>query len=147
MTIAETIEQASNDANIRTFAYANLKEFNAFADSFKFNDYPANVVVPFENPGTWLNGRRKSVLNIQGWVVTRLSESPENYRTAKVEAIYLQPMRALAIKFMRKLVESDLVDPEISEINDNIVPEYMWLDSGLFGVSYSIRLPISESIC
>ncbi len=148
MTIVEALEEATKDANIRTFGFANIEEFNAFSESFKFNDYPANIVVPFDNNGTWLNGRRKATVPIQGWILMRINDTDiPNYKTAEVEKKFLQPMRALAIKFLRNLIDSDVVDPEREEITDKIVPEYMFLDQNLFGVSYTINLPTTESIC
>lgn len=147
MTIVEALEEATQDANIRTFAFANIKEFNTFSDSFKFNDYPANVVVPFDDNGTWLNGRRKGIVLIQGWVVTKVEEQVLDYRTAKMETQYLQPMRKLAKSFLKNLINSEVVDPEVEGITDKISPEFMWLDNNVFGVSYTINLPTSESVC
>lgn len=149
-TPLQVIEQANQDAGITAPVFASLKEFNSFIDSFNELDYPANVIIPFQNNGTWLNGRRKGVIPLRGWILTPLQEDPNNYRTAKIESEYLAPMRKKAKAFIRSVIDSDLTDTEIESITDQIIPEYGFLQNvnrPLFGVQYILNWPVVESIC
>lgn len=147
MTFLEAVEEATKSAGIVTLAFANIKEFNAFKEGFRFEDYPVNVVVPFDNNGTHVNGRRKAAIPLQGWVLTRISSEPIDYRSAKVESQYIAPMRRLAIRFLSSLLDSDVIDPELSSaVTDSIRPAYNFLDNHLFGVSYTCNVPIVETI-
>ncbi len=152
MTILEAIQQANSRADIRTLIFANIKEFQSFIESFNELDYPANIVIPFDVPYTMLNGRRKSVIPIQGWMMTRLQDDTTNFKSVKVEELYLQPMRELAFKFIKELttnqnITDDLLDPEEDEPTGVVKPEYAFLSARIFGVSYTINLPITEAIC
>lgn len=147
MTILETIEQANTEAGIRTLSFANIQEFQSFMDSFTFQEYPVNVVIPFTSTGTTTNDRRKAVIPLQGWVLTRIKEDPNTYRSRTMEVNYLEPMRRLAIKFIKGILASDIINPEAGPVRDTIKPEYMFLNAQVFGVSYSLDLPIIESVC
>jgi hypothetical protein len=146
MTILETIEEANESADIRTFRFANLQEFNAFMDSFSFDEYPINILVPFTDNGTWVGGRRKGVIPLQGWVLTKITEESVNIRSKSVEEHYIAPMRALAKKFIFSVINSDLTDSEVEPITDSIKPEYAFLNQRAFGVSYTMNWPFSESV-
>ena len=147
MTILEALTEANTAAGIKTFSFANLQEFNSFIDSFKGLDYPVNVIVPVPLTGNLLPSRTKDVLNIQGWMLTRIKEDTNNYRSAKIEDDYIHPMRKLAKKFLVNLCQTDIVDPEIDDIGYSIRPEYMFLATHVFGVSYTCNLPINSKIC
>ncbi len=147
-TILETAEQANIDAGIRTLSFANLQEFQSFMDSFTFQEWPVNVLVPFTVNGTtnMNTGIRKAVVLLQGWVLTRVPEEPNDYRSKAYEAKYLNPMRVLAKKFIKSMVNSDIVDRDVDSISDAIVPEYMFLNAHTFGVSYTLSLPIRDNV-
>lgn len=147
MTILETIQQATNDAGFKGLSFANLQEFNAFMDSFQFEEYPRNVVVPFNTTGRIASNRIKSVLTIQGWALTRISQDTNDWRSVELEPLYMQPMREKVRKFFLSLVNSDILDPEVSDISFTTKPEYMFLAAHLFGISYTISLPISQKLC
>lgn len=151
MTILEHIEQANDAAQIRSFRFARIDEFNAFMQSFTFNDYPCNVLEPFTTSGVWLNGRTKTTVPMRGWVLKRINQDTTNFRTASVESEHLAPMRDLAKAFIKNLLSStdaeDVVDPEVEEVSFTIRPEYAFLADHLFGVSYTINLPVREGIC
>ena len=147
MTVLESIEQANTDAGIRKLSFANIQEFQSFMDSFKFVEWPVNVVVPFTSNGTTLNDRRKAVIPLQGWVLTRITERPEDLRTKAAEEKYLQPMRVLAIKFIKNLLVSEIINPEAGAVTDTIKPEYLFLNAQVFGVSYQLNVPIIENVC
>lgn len=147
MTILDALTEANTAAGIKTFSFANLQEFNSFIDSFKALDYPINVIVPIPLNGNILPSRTKDNLSIQGWMITRINEDTNNYRSAKIEDDYIHPMRKLAKKFLVKLSETDIVDPEVDNIAYSIRPEYMFLATHVFGVSYTCTLPINSKIC
>jgi len=141
-TVLESIEDANNEADIKTFRFANIKEFNSFMDSFNFDEYPINIVVPFEDNGTWSEGRIKAIIPIQGWVLTRLSDDTD-IRSKQAEEHYIAPMRDKAKKFMFEIINSELTDPEVTAVTYNIRPEYAFLNQMAFGVSYRMNWPIS----
>ena len=116
-------------------------------DSFEFTDYPVNVVVPFTETGVTIDSKRKATVKLDGWVLRRIPTDTNDFRSLTVETLYLQPMRSLAIKFIRKLLNTDIIDPEVTPVNDVVRPEYAFLPSHLFGVSYTVQLPIIESAC
>lgn len=65
-TIIETLQEATDDAGFQGLSFANLQEFNAFMDSFTFEEYPRNVIVPFTMNGVLKNNRKKKVIRLQG---------------------------------------------------------------------------------
>lgn len=152
MTFLEAIQEANTAARIQSFRFANIREFNSFMESFQFSDYPINIVVPFSNngkrPGT-PGALRKSNIPLQGWILTRIDDEQdaEDYRSAKVESKYIEPMRALAVSFLTNLLETDVIDPEVSEVTDSINPEYAFLKQRAFGVSYTMNVPVIEHVC
>lgn len=148
-TILEAVTQANTNAGIRTLSFANLQEFQSFMDSFTFQEWPVNVLVPFTVNGTTNmdNGIRNAVVLLQGWVLTRVKEDPNDYRSKAFEEKYLNPMRTLAKKFIKQVINSDIVDRNVSSITDTIVPEYMFLNAHTFGVSYTLNLPIRDNVC
>lgn len=146
-TVLEAITEANTAAGIETISFANIVEFQAFMDSFKFSQYPVNVVVPFTSNGQTLNGIRRSTIPLQGWVLTRVTTDPVNYRTAIMESDYMEPMRILAIKFIKNLLLTDIIDPQAGAVRDSIRPEYMFLNARVFGVAYTIDLPIIQNVC
>lgn len=147
MTILEAVDEANEAAAITTLAFANIREFSEFVDSFNFSDYPVNIVVPFTSNGTHTGGLRKAVVPLQGWVLTRVTEEPLDLRSLAAETAYIQPMRTLAAKFISKLLQTDVIDPEVENVTDSIRPEYAFLAAHLFGVSYTVNLPIVENQC
>lgn len=147
MTILEALTEANDTAKIRTMAFANIAEFNSFQDSFTFQDYPANVIVPPSISGTRTNNRNKAVVALQGWVIQRIPEDTDNYRSIKIEETYMKPMREKAIKFINALLDTDIIDPEVENISWTVRPEYMWLPNHLFGVSYTVNIPINTIVC
>lgn len=147
MTILEAIDEANSEAGIHVLAFANIKEFQTFMDSFTFSDFPVNVVVPFTSNGTHIAGRRKAIIPLQGWVLTRIPEEPMDLRSRAAEHDYIDPMRNLAIKFINRLLDTDITDPEVENVGDSIRPEYAFLPAHVFGVSYSVNWPVIEYVC
>lgn len=147
MTILQALQEANDEAHIPKLAFANLKEFNAFVDSFRFEQFPVNVIVPFDSNGTHLSGRRKATLPLQGWVLTRIAGETMDYRSVEVEHDYIGPMRALAAQFIGKLLDTDIIDQEVFGVSDTIRPAYQFTAHNLFGVSYTCNIPILEDVC
>lgn len=149
MTILEGIQEAHEATGLDAdrLSFASLQEFNSFTDSFRFADYPRNVVVPPRITGTLLNNRTKEILLIRGWFLTRISQDTNNFRRVSIEPTYIAPMRQLARKFVRKLADIDINDPEVVPISYTIDSEYQFLKDHLFGVSYTINLPIYSYVC
>lgn len=146
MTILDNVTQANVEANLPDFSFCEIDEFQKFVDSFKAADGAIHVIRPFEEQGTWIGGRRKAIVPIEGWVLTLLKEESVDFRSAAIENTYLQPMRKLAKQFLWKLMNTDMVDDEVKEIRDVISPEYAFTQQRLFGVRYRIQLPILEGV-
>lgn len=148
-TILEAFREANQAAGIKEFRLARIDEFQAFMDSFKSEQYPINVVIPFTVNGTTNRntGLRVGVIPIQGWVVTRIKEDPINLRSEKGEELYIAPMRQLAAKFIKNLLSTEIVDHQQTSITDTIKPEYMFLNAQTLGVSYTMNLPIIANVC
>lgn len=148
-TILEAFKYANAEAGIKEFRLARIDEFQAFMDSFKSEQYPINVVIPFTvNGSTNRNtGMRTGVIPIQGWVMTRIKEDPVNLRSEKGEELYVSPMRQLAAKFIKNLLSTEIVDHQPTAIGDSIKPEYMFLNAHTLGVSYTMNLPIIANVC
>lgn len=147
ITILQSVEQANTLAKMPDFTFAAIDEFARFIDSFKQTDVPIHVITPFEERGTWDGARRKAILPIEGWVLTPLREETVDYRSRRVEEVYISPMRVKCKTFLRFLTETDMVDDEIRQIKDIITPEYGHLSARLFGVHYRIELPIVQGVC
>lgn len=147
MSILDAIEEANTNAGIKHLSFAQLQEFNAFKDSFTFLEYPRNVVVPYALRGVIKNNRKKKIIPLQGWVLTRLRQDTNDFRSLEIEPDYIQPMRALAEKFIVQLLETDVTDSEQEDVSYSINPEYMFLDAHLFGVSYTVNWPVHGKIC
>lgn len=147
ITVLQALEEANNIPGIKGLSFASLQEFNSFKDSFNFLDWPRNVVVPIALDGTVQPNRTSEILNIQGWMITRLNEDTNDFRSLKIEPDYIEPMRKAARKFILGLINTELTDPQVPNISYRIVPEYMWTDTHLFGVSYSLRWPINGRLC
>lgn len=147
MTILEQIQIATNDAGFKGLSFANLTEFNSFVDSFQFNEFPRNVIVPYRTTGIIQPNRKQKTILIQGWALTRVSQDTNDWRSPQLEKDYIQPMRVLAEKFIMSLVNSDLTDSEVANLNYTLNPEYMLLHAHLFGVSYTFNWPIHAKLC
>lgn len=147
MSILEELQEASKAAKVKDMSFANLQEFNSFMDSFTFLEYPRNIVVPFSLNGTFAANRVKDVIPLQGWMLTRIKEDTNDWRSVKLEPDYIAPMRSLARKFLIHVLNSDLTDPEVPNVTYSITPEYMFLSSHLFGVSYRMNWPVHSRLC
>jgi len=147
-TLLSAVEWSHQQAGMKptSFKFAKVDEFKEFQDSFNFNDYPAHCVLPFSTKLTWLNGRIKTVAPMEGWIVKRIPQEAVDYRSRKVEELYLQPMRKIAKDYFRNLLDCEIIDQEVTPINITILPEYMWLPDNLFGVSYKADIPILEQV-
>lgn len=150
-SLIETLEQASIDAGIRSFVYADFEsenEFQAVIDKFKFEEYPMLLIPPFQSNGSWTNGRRKAVLPLRGWVVKRISENTVNYRSKTLEVSTIQPMKTLAMKFIKRFSETDLIDAmRANEITDTIRGSYQFTNKHLFGAFFTANFPVIETVC
>lgn len=147
MSIIETLDEASLLAGFKGLSFANLQEFNAFHDSFNFLDYARNVIVPYNTNGVITDNRKKKVILLQGWGLTRIKEDTNDWRSIKLEKDYIQPMRVMTEKFIVQVINSDLTDTEVRDISYTIRPEYMFLNSHLFGVSYTLNWPTKGNLC
>jgi hypothetical protein len=146
MGLLQVLKEANLKADIRELYYARIDEFSAFMHSFTEMDFPANVVVPINEGGNLLPNRVKDTLQIQGWILMRIPEDADLISTENAEQ-YISPLRKKARLFINGLSVSDIVDPEESSIPFTIKPEYAFLNMNLFGVSYTVNLPVLYNVC
>lgn len=147
ISVLDALTEANKIPGIKGLSFAALQEFNSFKDSFTFLEWPRNVVVPIPLDGVIEQHRTAEVLNIQGWMITRIKQDTNDFRSVDIEPDYIEPMRKAARKFILGLVNSDLTNPQAANISYRIVPEYQFTDAHLFGVSYSLRWPINGKLC
>lgn len=147
MTIKEALQAANDVTTAKVFAFADIREFNSFQNSFEDLEYPINVVIPVQVSGNVVGNRYKETALIQGWFLTRIHDHTNDYRSAEIEDVYINPMRENARKFLQELRRQDIYDSEVEEVSHTIIPEYMFLANHLFGVSYTINLPITGKVC
>lgn len=148
-TILEAIEAANEAAEIRTFSFADIREFNSFNDSFKFEEYPCHVVVPFTINGEFDQDIQSAakVVPLSGWLLTRISEDTNDVRKVEIERKYMEPLRRQLLSYLNELRQSDIVNSEVKKITFTIRPEYHFLKDHLFGPSYTINLPLQSRVC
>jgi len=146
-TVLQAIQEANTSAGITTLSYANSQEFKAFMDKFAYSEYPVNLVMPLTVSGTFLNGRTKDTVTITGYVWRRVPEDGNDWRSLPVETAYIDPMRVLAKKFIKALLNTDIVDPELEAVGYTTSPEYAETSSQLFGVKYTVQLPTNLNVC
>src|SRR5687768_4529233 len=127
MTFLEGLKQATHDAGFKGLSFANLQEFAAFMDSFQFEEYPRNIIVPFNRSNRITQARVKRIVTLQGWAMTRITEDTNDWRSVDLEPKYIQPLRVKLDKFVVSLLEHVNIDPEVDDIAYNDKPEYMFL--------------------
>lgn len=148
LTLLETLKEANDSIKgVKGLSFANLQEFASFQDSFNFQDWPRNIVVPIVLDGVLKSNRSHEFINLQGWMVTRINKDTNDYRSVQIEPDFIAPMRAAARKFIIALANSDLTNPEVEDISYRIGSEYQWLHSHLFGVYYTMRWPVRSKVC
>lgn len=149
MILLEAIQQANTAAEIETLAFANIQEFQSFLDKYDYSNYPINIVLPYTSNGTTNGiGIRKSIVNLQGYVVTRIAQDTNDWRSLDLETEYIHPMRVLAMGFIQALLDTSIIDHDrSSSVSDVITPQYQFLNAHTFGVGYTINLPIIENAC
>lgn len=147
-TMLQAVKWAHEEAefNPKALIFARLDEAKELMAKFTFNDYPVHMITPFGSKLVWLNGRVKTTIPMYGWVLRRIPVNTAEYRTAKVEELYMEPMRKLAKDFFRNLLDTYVIDQEVTPINIDLNPEYGATEIGLFGYSYVARIPVLEQV-
>lgn len=147
-----TLLQAVQEANELAFAlpdrlaFANLTEFNSFVDSFTFPEYPINLVIPFTVNSEFIPPFTKDTAIIRGYMLTRIEQDTNDWRSPEIETLYIQPMRDLVKQFVKNLLLTEVIDNS-RNATLSMSPEYMFLHPHLFGVMYSINLPVIQKVC
>lgn len=150
MTILEAIKEAheATEIGVKNLHYATTQEFNSFENQLKGLDFPVNLVAPIIVNGDMTKlPRIGQTVNIQGFMLTRINEDTNNVRSLSLEENYLSPLRHKAKLFLSALMQTDIVNPEVSTSPFVIRPEYWWLSSHIFGVSYTLTLPTYSDVC
>lgn len=128
------------------FHYTNLQEFNSYVDGMEATDYPVNIVLPYKITSTYRPPFSFDTAIIRGYVVRRIEEDTNDWRTIDVEFKYISEMRELARQFIKEMLLQDLVDNK-RDAASTMDPEYMFLHPHLFGVLYTLNLPVMQKLC
>lgn len=153
MTIFEAIECANKSVNgIRNFRFAQITEFNSYVDSFKFEDWPIHILVPFIITGvpSQPGGRIVKTVQVDGFFMKRIPEDTNNWRSPKIEQEHIQPMRKLCEDYLIALIRTDdvqMINREAQLQPWTIRPEFMFTAQHALGVSYSVLIPIVDAAC
>lgn len=148
MDLITEMEVAANLVTPKlTVVLANREEANFGIDKLKNHEFPVLFVLPMivrDARGT--SGVWKSVVPMLGFV---LFKDPDQrtleYSTNDVEKRFVIPARTLGRQFFMHLSKSDIVDKETPGIiNPEWTPAYSEFDSTLYGVSFSVDIPIIE---
>ena len=148
MSLLDALQEANQIDGIKGLSFINLEHEHAIlVDSFEFLDWPRNIVAPPIITGILKNNRAKEIVTITGFMVTRINQDTNDYRSVQIEPDFIAPMRAAARKFIIGLANSELTDPEVEDISYTITSQYRWLANHLFGVYYTCRLPVRHKLC
>jgi len=147
LSILDALKEANDVAGIKWLAFADLQKFNSFHDSANGLDYPVNLVVPYTLQPTLQRPISKKTLQLQGWVLTRISQDTNDWRHPELQKDVIDPMTRLAESFLLALTETTIADNSGQPPVASIFAEYMWLSSHLFGVSYRCNLQIKGRAC
>jgi hypothetical protein len=149
MTILEAIEEANTAAGITGCDYANLKEFQSYVDKSGFNEYPINIVLPVPISGSYSTEtfNAKSVVVITGFILRRIAEDTNDWRSVSIETTYMEGIRDFFMTYLAKIADTEIVDKEVQTIRYSNNPEYAFLNNHLFGIRYTINLPVVQNVC
>jgi hypothetical protein len=149
MTILSAIEAVRTNmaAAIPTFIYCDLNEANIEADFKAVTDYPLMILLPFapvDIPGK--SGKLKTTANLTFFLLGKHEQATSEHKASEVETAVVAPMRLLARRFVHKLGEHSIIDPESNGIQSvTYNPTYMQLDANLHGVEVVFTIPVMEN--
>jgi len=150
INVLETFEQASSEAGVVTTIYAATLEARREAfeimKKYTFEQFPVNLMFPFESAGDWSTNRRKAVIALSGYILTPIKSKTITYRTREIEDEFIFPMKVINIKFVKKINASQIKDATRA-ITDRIRPAYQVENPQWFGTFYTIQIPIVEASC
>lgn len=148
MTILDAIKLANSEAGIANLSFADIQEFNSIqTDAFTYEDWPRNVIVPYSIRGVFTGIRAAETILLIGYVLRRIPEDTNDVRSIDSEPLYISPMRELARKFIRRLLDTEIIDTEREDVTYTIDPEIRFLNSHLFGVRYTAQIPVMKNVC
>jgi hypothetical protein len=146
----ESFEKASCEAGVVTTIYAATLEARreAFEIMKKYSaeQFPVNLMFPFEAAGDWTTGRRKAVIALSGYILTPLKSKTITYRTRQIEDEFVYPMKVINMKFSKEINGSAIKDAT-RPLTDRIRPAYQVENPQWFGTFYTITVPILETVC
>ncbi len=145
-TMLGAVKEANALAKINNFKFISLDGFKKFIDSFTAEDYPCHFAEPWKSEMVWLKGRIKTRIPMNGWILRTIPEERTEWTHEDIEAEYLEPMRRLGKHFFTNLLDATIIDQEQDAVNITLEPEYAFLSSQLFGISYQARINIIEQV-
>lgn len=147
MTLLSALEEVKSEmTDIKTLINADLFEANLLADKLLTSEYPLILLLPIpivDTPGS--SGALKSTVDLTLYFLKRGTEITSDYSGAEIETDFIEPMRLLARRFIHKLNEHAIIDPESRGIEARTYnAEYGLFDAHTFGVSVRCSVPIME---
>lgn len=148
MNLLDVLFDCAKKANCRTVIYQNLpwQGIESVIESYRAEEFPLMIIEQITNNGTYSSttGMRDAVIPLTGFVVTRLKEDTVQYRMQKIEAGIVRPMGKIFKDFTRKIIASGIINPA-GTVTDSFTGAYQVTNQHLFGVSFTISLPIIDS--
>lgn len=147
MTLLAAIEEVKDEMTaIKTLLNADMFEANMLADKLLTSEYPLLLILPIpivDTPGE--SGALKSTVDLQLYFLDRGTALTTDYVTSDIETDFIEPMRLMARRFIHRLNDHSIIDPESDGIQSRTyTPEYGLFDAHTFGVSVRAQVPIME---
>lgn len=152
MTILEALEEVNDSlpSGIRPqFIYVSSQfEANNLADQLSTITSPVLVILPIivvDTPG--ISGVIKTTFELSGFFLTKATGVTVDFTGSTAETTCIAPMRDLARKYIHKLQEHSIIDPETSGLfTTTYTAEYGLWDAHLFGVFVRATVPVMEQV-
>lgn len=149
MTILSAVEAVRTDmaAAIPTFIYCDLNEANLEADFVAVNEFPLMVLLPFAPVDTpSRSGKLKTTANLTFLLLGKHEQATSEHKASEVETAVIAPLRLIARRFVHKLNEHSIIDPESAGITSvTYNPTYMLTDANLHGIEIVFNIPVMEN--
>jgi hypothetical protein len=146
MTTLEALEEVQT-AGINTILYADPFEANYLTDKLLTAEMPVLLIMPIKiTDNISKTGALKSTFPFEAMLLTKdPTQATTDYAARDIENRLIAPMRLLARKYMHKLNEHEIIDPEGAGITAiEYTPVYSENDANLFGVRINANVPVME---
>lgn len=150
MTILEALEEVKTQVSgLATLYYMGLNEANFDADALADTGYPLMIVLPItpvDDIGK--SGSITTTFDFQFFILNKdTTQLTNEYVARTVEINIIAPMRQLGRRYIHKLNNHSIIDPETKGITSTIPwqPTYSSLDANVHGVFGRCTVSVKEN--